>query len=128
MMLRASLFRSGAAYADHIALNDVVVTKGARSRMIDLSVGQLMGLIVVASCSLMEGRPEATIPAILLALAIGLTVGAINGFLNNRLRIHSLILTLGMLSILQGRSSSIPTAASGPPRPQCCASATARCA
>jgi ribose/xylose/arabinose/galactoside ABC-type transport system permease subunit len=71
-------------------------------RMIDLSVGQLMGLIVVASCSLMEGRPEATIPAILLALAIGLTVGAINGFLNNRLRIHSLILTLGMLSILQG--------------------------
>ena len=30
------------------------------------------------------------------------TVGAINGFLNNRLRIHSLILTLGMLSILQG--------------------------
>jgi NAD+ kinase len=38
MMLRASLFRSGEAFADHIALNDVVVTKGARSRMIDLSV------------------------------------------------------------------------------------------
>ena len=71
-------------------------------RMIDLSVGQLMGLIVVASCSLMDGRPEMTVPAILLALAIGLTVGAINGLLNNRLRIHSLILTLGMLSILQG--------------------------
>jgi ribose/xylose/arabinose/galactoside ABC-type transport system permease subunit len=71
-------------------------------RMIDLSVGQLMGLIVVASCSLMDGRPEMTVPAILLALAIGLAVGAINGLLNNRLRIHSLILTLGMLSILQG--------------------------
>jgi ribose/xylose/arabinose/galactoside ABC-type transport system permease subunit len=71
-------------------------------RMIDLSVGQLMGLIVVASCSLMDGRPEMTVPAILLALAIGLVVGAINGLLNNRLRIHSLILTLGMLSILQG--------------------------
>jgi ribose/xylose/arabinose/galactoside ABC-type transport system permease subunit len=71
-------------------------------RMIDLSVGQLMGLIVVASCGLMDGRPEMTVPAILLALAIGLAVGAINGFLNNRLRIHSLILTLGMLSILQG--------------------------
>jgi ribose/xylose/arabinose/galactoside ABC-type transport system permease subunit len=70
--------------------------------MIDLSVGQLMGLIVVASCSLMDGRPEMTVPAILLALAIGLAVGAINGLLNNRLRIHSLILTLGMLSILQG--------------------------
>jgi ribose/xylose/arabinose/galactoside ABC-type transport system permease subunit len=71
-------------------------------RMIDLSVGQLMGLIVVASCSFMDGRPEMTLPAILLALGIGLAVGAINGFLNNRLRIHSLILTLGMLSILQG--------------------------
>jgi NAD+ kinase len=38
MMLQASTLRSGASYADHIALNDVVVTKGARSRMIDLSV------------------------------------------------------------------------------------------
>jgi NAD+ kinase len=38
MMLRASMFRSGEAFAVHIALNDVVVTKGARSRMIDLSV------------------------------------------------------------------------------------------
>jgi NAD+ kinase len=38
MMLRASTLRSGVSYADHIALNDVVVTKGARSRMIDLSV------------------------------------------------------------------------------------------
>jgi len=38
MMLRSTTIRSGATYADHIALNDVVVTKGARSRMIDLSV------------------------------------------------------------------------------------------
>jgi NAD+ kinase len=38
MMLRGSLLRGGAAFADHIALNDVVVSKGARSRMIDLSV------------------------------------------------------------------------------------------
>ena len=71
-------------------------------RMIDLSVGQLMGLVVVASCSFMQGSPSATLPAILLALAIGLCVGAVTGLLNNRLRIHSLILTLGMLSILQG--------------------------
>ena len=38
MMLRASLFRAGAPFAEHVALNDVVITKGARSRMIDLSV------------------------------------------------------------------------------------------
>jgi NAD+ kinase len=38
MMLHATTVRRGATFADHIALNDVVVTKGARSRMIDLSV------------------------------------------------------------------------------------------
>jgi NAD+ kinase len=38
MMLQATTIRGEAAFADHIALNDVVVTKGARSRMIDLSV------------------------------------------------------------------------------------------
>ncbi len=38
MMLHSTTLRRGAPFADHIALNDVVVTKGARSRMIDLSV------------------------------------------------------------------------------------------
>jgi NAD+ kinase len=38
MMLRSTTVRNGAACEDHIALNDVVVTKAARSRMIDLSV------------------------------------------------------------------------------------------
>jgi len=38
MMLHSTTIRGGATFADHIALNDVVVTKGARSRMIDLSV------------------------------------------------------------------------------------------
>ncbi|MGH6885080.1 MAG: ABC transporter permease [Geminicoccales bacterium] len=70
--------------------------------MIDLSVGQLTGLVVVLIADLMQGRPELTLPAILLALALGAGVGAINGGLNNRLRIHPLILTFGMLSILQG--------------------------
>jgi len=38
MMLSSTTTRGGAAFAAHITLNDVVVTKGARSRMIDLSV------------------------------------------------------------------------------------------
>ena len=38
LMLRATTIRGGNTLAEHIALNDVVVTKGARSRMIDLSV------------------------------------------------------------------------------------------
>ena len=38
LMLRSTTLRAGAAFAQHIVLNDVVITKGARSRMIDLSV------------------------------------------------------------------------------------------
>ena len=38
MMLRSTTLRGGTVFADHVALNDVVVTKAARSRMIDLSV------------------------------------------------------------------------------------------
>jgi NAD+ kinase len=38
MMLQSTTLRAGAAFAEHLALNDVVITKGARSRMIDLSV------------------------------------------------------------------------------------------
>jgi NAD+ kinase len=38
MMLRSTTRRDGRPFAEQIALNDVVVTKSARSRMIDLSV------------------------------------------------------------------------------------------
>jgi NAD+ kinase len=38
MMLRTIALRDGARFADRIVLNDVVITKAARSRMIDLSV------------------------------------------------------------------------------------------
>ena len=38
LMLHSTTLRAGATFARHIVLNDVVITKGARSRMIDLSV------------------------------------------------------------------------------------------
>ena len=38
MMLRAMTVRAGAALPEHLALNDVVITKAARARMTDLSV------------------------------------------------------------------------------------------
>lgn len=38
MMLRASVRRRGQQLAEHVALNDVVITRGALSRIIDLSV------------------------------------------------------------------------------------------
>jgi ribose transport system permease protein len=65
-------------------------------------VGQLAGLVVVLSCAISDGASIWTLPVVLLAAGLGLGVGSINGFLVNRLRIHPLILTLGMLSVLQG--------------------------
>jgi NAD+ kinase len=38
LMLKSTTFRKGEPYAEHATLNDVVVTKAARSRMIELSV------------------------------------------------------------------------------------------
>ena len=38
MMLRATTMRGGRALPDHLALNDVVITKASRARMTDLSV------------------------------------------------------------------------------------------
>ena len=38
MMLRARTIRNGTAFADRLVLNDVVITKAALSRIIDLSV------------------------------------------------------------------------------------------
>src|SRR5688572_25429880 len=38
MMLRSRTMRGGAVFADRLALNDIVITKGALSRIIDLAV------------------------------------------------------------------------------------------
>ena len=38
LLLRSQTLRGGSTYADRLALNDVVITKGALSRIIDLSV------------------------------------------------------------------------------------------
>src|SRR6059036_2070115 len=70
--------------------------------LIDLSVGQLTGLIVVLVCDVAAGQDAMTAPALLLALGLGAASGAITGLLNNRLRIHPLILTFGTMSVLQG--------------------------
>ena len=62
----------------------------------------LTGLVVVLGCALTEGDPSRTLPVVVAMLALGAGVGLLNGFLLNRLRLNPLILTFGMLSILQG--------------------------
>ena len=70
--------------------------------LIDLSVGQLLGLSVVLTCALSDGRGELLLPVALGMVALGAAVGSIHGWLVNPLSIEPLILTFGSVSILQG--------------------------
>jgi ribose/xylose/arabinose/galactoside ABC-type transport system permease subunit len=85
--------------------------------LMDLSVGMLATLVLVLAADLMDGRPDATLAAVALAVALGAGVGALTGVLNNLLRINSLILTLGTLTILQGVTFIYTDQSVGAPSP-----------
>jgi len=75
----------------------VVLTGG-----IDLSIGALINLTSCLTSGLVNGRAEMILPVICAVLLLGLLVGALNGLLTVTLGVHPLIVTLGMMSILQG--------------------------
>lgn len=75
----------------------VVLTGG-----IDLSVGMLMGLVTVLGNGLMAGNEGMIVPVVLLAIVLGATTGLLNGLGVVVARVDPLIVTLAMLSILQG--------------------------
>jgi len=68
---------------------------------IDLSVGSVYGMSVVAMSVLMT-RGIPIWASILAALAIGASAGVVNGVLVTLLRVPALIVTLGMLNMARG--------------------------
>lgn len=82
-----------------LAIGQAFVIAGG---MIDLSVGQLVGLVTVLACMLFEAYPGMSFLVVVGCLALAALVGLVNGELINRLRMSPLILTFGMLSVLQG--------------------------
>ena len=70
--------------------------------MIDLSVGQLVGLVTVIACMLFEAFPGMSALVALGCLCLAALIGLLNGELIIRSRMSPLILTFGMLSVLQG--------------------------
>lgn len=72
----------------------IILTAG-----IDLSVGAIMvlGSMVMAQTATANGVPA--VPALLLALLVGLAAGALNGFLVTRVKLPPFIVTLGTLNI-----------------------------
>jgi ribose transport system ATP-binding protein len=78
------------------AQHTVVLTAG-----IDLSVGPLMGLlVVVASYQIIDTGNLAV--GLLLMLAVALAVGLVNGLLVARLKVDAVVATLAMFMALQG--------------------------
>jgi ribose/xylose/arabinose/galactoside ABC-type transport system permease subunit len=82
-----------------LAIGQAFVIAGG---LIDLSVGQLVGLTTVVACLGFEAYPGWSLLVVAGCLLLGGTVGIVNGELVNRLRTPPLIVTLGMLSVLQG--------------------------
>jgi ribose/xylose/arabinose/galactoside ABC-type transport system permease subunit len=80
-----------------IALGVTFVVIGGN---LDLSVGSMLSLTTVVVVDLHDKIGPG--PAIAVALVVALLAGAVNGTLVGFFRLNSLIVTLGMLSVLQG--------------------------
>jgi ribose transport system permease protein len=78
---------------------------------IDLSVGSVVALTTVVGATIMVQPgidPVVSIPlAVVACLAVGALCGFINGYVTERWRIPSFIVTLGMLNIARGASQVI---------------------
>jgi rhamnose transport system permease protein len=83
-----------------LAVGELVVMLG---RNFDLSIGSTVGLSAMAVGMIFKNHPGmSSILAFAIAMAIGMAVGFLNGILIAYLRIPSIILTLGMLSVVSG--------------------------
>lgn len=69
---------------------------------LDLSLGVIGGLCGVVSGMLMVKAGLPPVAALALALMLGLALGFLNGLLVTALRLHSLVLTIGMAGIYGG--------------------------
>ena len=72
------------------------------SRGLDLSVGASATLITVLICATSMGESSLTFRAIIIALAVGVLVGAFNGLLVVQFHISPLVGSLGVMSLLTG--------------------------
>src|ERR1700744_4091408 len=69
---------------------------------IDLSVGSMISLLSVLTSGVINSNGDLVIPVCAGVILLGLVIGIINGLGIVVLRVHPLIVTLGMGAILQG--------------------------
>lgn len=89
--------------ASILALLAIGQTMVVITRNIDLSVGSLAGLVAFAAGRLVVDYHQRELVVIVLAgLVIGALVGLLNGLLVSFCRVPALVVTLGMLYVIQG--------------------------
>ncbi len=69
---------------------------------IDLSIGAVISASTVFLAAGIDGKEAMVWPMVAATLALGASIGAANGLLVVRLRVHPLIVTLGMASVVNG--------------------------
>ena len=69
---------------------------------IDLSVGGVVSIAAVVAGNVMDGSNAAILPAVVVTLSVGALIGLINGIGVTFIKIPPLVMTLGMLGVLQG--------------------------
>jgi ribose transport system permease protein len=78
---------------------------------IDLSVGSVLALATVVGGLVITHEGFSTLTAIslsvLASMAVGMACGLFNGFVTERWRIHSFVVTLGMLNIARGSALQV---------------------
>lgn len=90
-----------AALLGIVAAGQNLVILGGREG-IDLSVGGIVSLAAILAGNVMNGTDGGILPAILVCIVVGALFGLINGVGVTLLRIPPLVMTLGMLGVLQG--------------------------
>lgn len=90
-----------AALLGIVAAGQNLVILGGREG-IDLSVGGIISLAALVGGNVMDGSNAGIFPALVASLTVGAVFGALNGLGVTLLRIPPLVMTLGMLGVLQG--------------------------
>lgn len=78
----------------------IVIAAGGAG--LDLSVGFTATLTAILTATIMDGKNENLLTAILAALVIGAVIGFLNGALVSYVKLPPLVVTMAMASIIQG--------------------------
>jgi len=78
----------------------LVIVSGGEG--IDLSIGAIVTLTAIITYSIVSGKNENVLPALLVVLIVGAAVGFLNGVGIAFLKISPLVMTLGMSGVVSG--------------------------